>query len=40
MLGHKMTTPYPHKYKTVMCKSYMSGKTCKFGDTCNYAHGK
>ena len=40
MIGHKLTTPYPHKYKTVMCKSFMAGKSCKFGDGCNYAHGK
>ena len=40
MIGHKLTTPYPHKYKTVMCKMFMAGKECKFGDSCNYAHGK
>ena len=39
-IGHKLTTPYPHKYKTVMCKNYQKGLTCPFGDECNYAHGK
>ena len=24
-IGHKLTTPYPHKYKTVMCKFYQKG---------------
>jgi hypothetical protein len=30
--GQKLTTPYPHKYKTVMCKSFAAGNECKFGD--------
>lgn len=35
----KITTPYPHKYKTVMCKFFNRGDTCPYGDECNYAHG-
>ena len=27
------------KHKTVMCKSYESGMPCKFGTSCNFAHG-
>jgi hypothetical protein len=36
----KITTPYPHKYKTVMCRNFQKGLECPFGDECNYAHGK
>ena len=27
-------------YKTRMCKNYEQAGTCKFGDKCNFAHGK
>jgi len=27
-------------FKTVLCKSYMSGSYCQFGDKCQYAHGR
>ena len=30
----------PHRYKTEMCKKYMEGQTCPFGDKCNFAHGE
>jgi len=33
-------TAYPHKYKTVMCKNFLSGTPCPFGKNCNYAHGE
>jgi hypothetical protein len=26
-------------YKSVMCKSFESGMSCKFGASCNFAHG-
>lgn len=35
----KLTTPYPHKYKTVMCRFWTKGQKCPFGAECNYAHG-
>jgi len=35
----KFTTPYPHKYKTVLCKFWTKGLKCPFGSECNYAHG-
>lgn len=35
----KLTTPYPHKYKTVLCKFWAKGQKCPFGNDCNYAHG-
>ena len=36
------TTPLqlPHKYKTQMCKNFISGNPCPFGKNCNYAHGE
>ena len=34
-----VTTPYPHKYKTVLCKFWIQGHKCPFGPDCNYAHG-
>lgn len=40
MSGGKITTPYPGKYKTVMCRFYNQGKECPYGPECNYAHGK
>ena len=38
--GLRITTPYPGKYKTVMCRFFNRGETCPFGIECNYAHGK
>ena len=35
-----MTTPYPHKYKTVMCRFFEKGAECPYGEDCNYAHGE
>ena len=40
MTGAKMSTPYPGKYKTVMCRFYTQGRDCPYGSECNYAHGK
>jgi hypothetical protein len=36
----KLSTPYPHKYKTVLCKFWAKGYKCPFGNECNYAHGE
>ena len=36
----KLSTPYPHKYKTVLCKFWAKGYKCPFGNECNYAHGQ
>jgi len=38
--GQRITTPYPGKYKTVMCRFYQRQEECPFGVECNYAHGK
>jgi hypothetical protein len=38
--GKKLTTPYPHKYKTVICRFWAKGQKCPFANECNYAHGK
>lgn len=38
--GGRITTPYPGKYKTVMCRYYNKSETCPYGVDCNYAHGK
>lgn len=31
---------YKMKYKTEMCKNFELKGTCKFGDSCSFAHGK
>jgi hypothetical protein len=36
----KLTTPYPHKYKTVLCRFWVKGQKCPFAEECNYAHGE
>lgn len=38
--GQRITTPYPGKYKTVMCRAWQQGLQCPFSIDCNYAHGK
>ena len=38
--GTRITTPYPGKFKTVMCRFWSQGKHCPFGLECNFAHGK
>jgi len=40
LTGGRITTPYPGKYKTVMCKFWNQGKDCPYGNECNYAHGR
>lgn len=38
--GKVLTTPYPHKWKTTMCRFWKQNKLCPFGEAaCNYAHG-
>ena len=39
-INKKLTTPYPHKYKTVLCKYWVKSQSCPFGLECNYAHGQ
>lgn len=34
-----MSTPYPHKYKTSLCKNWESTGVCKFEKGCSFAHG-
>jgi len=34
-----ISTPYPHKYKTSMCKNWVDSGKCKFGNGCSFAHG-
>ena len=34
-----MSTPYPGKFKSTICKGWMAGN-CRFGIGCNFAHGK
>ena len=38
--GKVLTTPYPHKWKTTLCRFWKQNKPCPFGEAaCNYAHG-
>ena len=34
-----MTTPYPGKFKSSLCRNWLAGN-CKYGIECNFAHGK
>ena len=34
------STPYIHKFRTMLCKTWKEGKVCQFGDRCSFAHGE
>lgn len=36
---HVITTPYPHKYKTSLCRNWLSTGKCEFEKKCSFAHG-
>jgi len=38
-VDENISTPYPHKYKTSLCKNWESTGTCKFLKGCSFAHG-
>jgi hypothetical protein len=38
-LDENISTPYPHKYKTSLCKNWESTGSCKFLKGCSFAHG-
>ena len=35
-----MTTPYPGKFKSSLCRNWLATGNCKYGIECNFAHGK